>query len=97
MRGYDVNSIDSDECIADAGWQLCQLIDRLLGSRMLVGNVELRFPLLRPFGATSNMYGPVPVEVALFADSGTAWNQGEQPSFSADRAARSPRRAWRCA
>jgi outer membrane protein assembly factor BamA len=27
------------------------------------------------------MYGPLPVEVALFADSGTAWNQGEHPSF----------------
>jgi outer membrane protein assembly factor BamA len=55
---------------------------------MLVGNVELRFPLLRPFGVTGNMYGPLPVEVALFADAGTAWNQGETPSFrSGSRAA----------
>jgi len=81
VRGYDVNSIGSDECIPTPAGS-CELIDRLLGSRMLVGNVELRFPLLRPFGVTSNMYGPLPVEVALFADSGTAWNQGEQPSFN---------------
>jgi hypothetical protein len=46
----------------------------LMGSRMLVGNVEFRFPLLRPFGVSQRMYGPVPVEVALFADGGVAWN-----------------------
>jgi outer membrane protein assembly factor BamA len=27
------------------------------------------------------MYGPLPVEVALFADGGVAWNRGERPSF----------------
>ena len=27
------------------------------------------------------MYGPLPVEVALFADGGVAWNRGEKPSF----------------
>ena len=36
--GYDVSSIDSDECVPTATGS-CQLIDRLLGSRMLVGNV----------------------------------------------------------
>ena len=40
--------------------------DRLLGSRMLVGNLEFRFPLLRPFkGANQRMYGPLPVEVGV--------------------------------
>ena len=80
VRGYDVGSIDSDECVPTPQGS-CQLIDRLLGSRMLVGNVELRFPLLRPFGVSGNMYGPLPVEVALFADAGTAWNSGETPSL----------------
>jgi outer membrane protein assembly factor BamA len=47
---------------------------------MLLGNVELRFPLLRPFGASSRMYGPLPAEVALFADTGVAWQRGERPS-----------------
>ena len=54
---------------------------QLQGSRVLVGNVELRFPLLRPFGIRPNMYGPVPVEVALFADSGVAWNRGQTPTI----------------
>jgi outer membrane protein assembly factor BamA len=26
------------------------------------------------------MYGPLPVEVALFADGGTAWSTGQRPS-----------------
>jgi Tol biopolymer transport system component len=80
VRGYDVSSIGSNECVSTPNGS-CELIDRLLGSRMLVGNVELRFPLLRPFGVSGNMYGPLPVEVALFADAGTAWNQGETPSL----------------
>jgi outer membrane protein assembly factor BamA len=45
---------------------------------MLVGNLELRFPLLRPFGASQRMYGPIPVEVALFADGGLTWNSLKQ-------------------
>ena len=78
VRGYDVANISVDECRTTSE-SSCELIDRLIGSRMLVGNVELRFPLLRPFGAERNMYGPLPVEVAFFADSGTAWANGEQP------------------
>jgi hypothetical protein len=27
------------------------------------------------------MYGPLPVEVALFADGGVAWDQGEKPEI----------------
>lgn len=27
------------------------------------------------------MYGPLPVEVALFADSGAAWTRVERPTF----------------
>jgi len=80
VRGYDIGNITSDECrvTATSG---CELIDQLIGSRMLVGNIELRFPLLRPFGAERNMYGPLPMEVALFADTGTAWTGGQKPSF----------------
>jgi outer membrane protein assembly factor BamA len=76
-----VNSISASEC-APTLENSCPAFDRLVGSRMLVGNLEFRFPLLRPFtGASQNMYGPVPVEVALFADGGVAWNRGERPSL----------------
>jgi outer membrane protein assembly factor BamA len=46
-----------------------------------VGNIELRFPLLKPFGAERNMYGPLPMEVALFADGGAAWSGSQRPTF----------------
>jgi hypothetical protein len=66
LRGYDINTFD----------------DRLLGSRLLVANLELRFPLLRPFGISNAMYGPLPIEAALFGDAGTAWTQGQRPTFA---------------
>ena len=80
VRGYDVNSFDATDCVATAT-SACPAFDRLVGSRMLVANLELRFPLLRPFGVSRRMYSPVPVELALFADGGVAWNRGERPSF----------------
>jgi Tol biopolymer transport system component len=80
VRGYDVNSFSARECVASVA-STCPVLDRLVGSRMAVGNVELRFPLLRPFGVSQRMYGPLPVEVALFADGGVAWRGGEGPSF----------------
>jgi outer membrane protein assembly factor BamA len=80
VRGYDAGSFDVTDCRPNAT-SACPIFDRMVGSRILVGNLELRFPLLRPFGASQRMYGPVPVEVALFADGGVAWNRGEKPSF----------------
>ncbi|MFB3853156.1 MAG: BamA/TamA family outer membrane protein [Vicinamibacterales bacterium] len=80
VRGYDIGSFDTSECEDPTG-TTCPAFDRLVGSRMLVGNLEFRFPLLRPFGPSNNVYGPVPVEVAFFADAGVAWNKGEKPEF----------------
>ena len=78
VRGYGVNSFSAGEC---ASSESCPTFDRLVGSRMLVGNIEFRFPLLRPFGVGQNMYGPLPVEVAFFLDGGVTWNKGQKPSF----------------
>ena len=75
VRGYDVHSFSASDCGPNAV-SSCPLFEDLLGSRLLVGNLELRFPLLRPFtGASRNMYGPLPVEVAFFADAGLAFEQ----------------------
>jgi len=80
VRGYDINSITFDECRPTATSD-CPAFDRLVGSRILVGNLELRFPLLRPFrSVNSGVYGPVPVEVGLFLDGGVAWDQGRRLS-----------------
>ena len=48
-----------------------------MGNRVFVGNLELRFPLLRPFGVSQGMYGPIPIELALFGDSGVVWSRRE--------------------
>ena len=81
VRGYDINSIGPSECVPNAV-SACPAFDRLVGSRLLVGNLEFRFPILRPFtGPSRNMYGPVPLEVALFLDGGVAWNRGESPTL----------------
>jgi Tol biopolymer transport system component len=74
VRGYDFNSFDASECVSEAGD--CPVFDQLLGSRVLVGNLELRFPLFGAFGARS-FYGPLPIELLAFADAGIAWNQGQ--------------------
>jgi hypothetical protein len=78
VRGYGVDSFSSGECATSAS---CPTFDRLVGSRMMVGNIEFRFPLLRPFGVSDRMYGPLPVEVAFFLDGGLTWNRGQKPSF----------------
>jgi Tol biopolymer transport system component len=79
VRGYDIGSFQALECGFDPG--RCPQFERLIGSRFVVANAELRFPLLRPFGVTNYMYGPIPVEVAFFADAGVAWDRGQRPEF----------------
>ena len=55
--------------------------DELLGSRLLVSNVEVRFPL---WGMASRQleYGWLPADAFLFADGGLVWS-GSQPFGSA--------------
>jgi outer membrane protein assembly factor BamA len=79
VRGYDIGSFEQFECGFDPA--RCPQFERLIGSRYVVANAELRFPLLRPFGVTNYMYGPVPVEVALFADAGVAWDRASRPEL----------------
>ncbi len=80
VRGYDIGSFSASECVPTAT-DPCPVFDRLIGSRALVANLELRFPLLRPFGIRDNVYGPLPVEVALFTDAGVAWDSYDRPAF----------------
>jgi outer membrane protein assembly factor BamA len=81
VRGYDTGSFDARECGPNPNEE-CPVFDQLLGSKILVGNAELRFP---PFGAISrsrrNLYGPLPLELVVFADTGVAWTEDVKPSF----------------
>ncbi len=80
VRGYDVDSFTAADCRFDLSGG-CPEFDRLIGSRTLIGNVELRMPLLRPFGVRRGLYGPLPVELAFFADAGVAWDSASKPDF----------------
>jgi outer membrane protein assembly factor BamA len=82
VRGYDVNSFDAQECGPGISEGTCPAFDRLVGSRLLVGNAELRFPLFGIFSGEYR-YGPLPMEGFLFADGGVAWNAGARPDFGA--------------
>ena len=77
VRGYQSGSFTADECRADGG---CPVYDRLLGSRILVANLEFRFPLATAFGAEP-WSGVVPIEVAFFGDAGYAWDQDVSPDL----------------
>jgi Tol biopolymer transport system component len=84
VRGYDTGSFDASECGIDPN-SSCPVFDQLLGSKILVGNAELRFP---PFGAITrsrrNLYGPLPLELVFFGDTGVAWTESENPEFVSD-------------
>jgi hypothetical protein len=79
VRGYDTFEYSTGCVHLRPG--ACQLNGRFAGSRTLVGNLELRFPLLRPFQRSRGMYGILPIELALFADSGVAWDGDEKPAL----------------
>jgi hypothetical protein len=49
---------------------------RLYGSKMLMGNVELRFPLLGIFGIGKGYFGAWPLEFYAFYDWGIAYASG---------------------
>jgi Tol biopolymer transport system component len=71
VRGYDAGSFSA----ADTTFY------RLLGSKMAVANVELRFPLLGLLGIGHGYYGFLPLETGFFYDAGVAWSAGQKPSF----------------
>ncbi|MGH7753682.1 MAG: BamA/TamA family outer membrane protein, partial [Gemmatimonadales bacterium] len=66
VRGYDIGSFQIGECGTGT---TCPVFDQLLGSRILVGNAEVRYPLLR---------FPLPLDLALFGDAGIAWQDDVQ-------------------
>jgi Tol biopolymer transport system component len=81
VRGYTYGSFDASECDPTPDDpDSCPVFDQLLGSRMIVGNAELRFPLFGALGIGSGYYGVFPIEFALFGDAGLAWDTDHDPS-----------------
>lgn len=81
VRGYGWSAL---RCPRDEDGE-CGAYEDLLGNRLLVGNVEVRFPIA---GILSRdiRYGAIPLEGFLFADSGLAWSRS--PIFTAASASR---------
>ncbi len=76
VRGYDYNSFSYDE-FTDGGFDFY----RLYGNKMLLANLELRFPLFGLFGIGKGFYGIWPVEAYAFYDFGTAWTNSRKTSL----------------
>jgi hypothetical protein len=76
LRGYDWGTL---RCQPNGDGE-CGGYHELLGRRLVVGNAELRAPLL---GMRSRdiHYGPLPAEGFVFADAGLVWSRA--PAFSA--------------
>jgi outer membrane protein assembly factor BamA len=76
VRGYGYNSVQND-CLAElqsgTNGKDCIIFQDLFGSRVAIGNLELRLPLIN-----NPVRGSVqvpPVEVFGFLDTGAAWGK----------------------
>ena len=78
VRGYNYGSFTFDEI--EGGGD--ETFNRLFGSKLMVANFELRFPILRVLGIGQGYYGTLPLEFTAFYDVGLAWSNGETPWFS---------------
>jgi Tol biopolymer transport system component len=102
IRGYTAGSFRNNECIANTQSNSqtgCAELDQLIGSKIAVGNVELRFPLTRSLVLGFLPLGFPPIEGALFYDVGMAWDDASTIKWH--RAAtedpvlvRTPLRSW---
>ena len=91
VRGYSYGSFDGSECDptpADPG--SCPVFDQLLGSRIVVANGELRFPLFGALGIGSGYYGVFPIDFIAFGDAGLAWDTANDPSVFGSSGTREP-------
>lgn len=77
IRGYTAGSFRRNECLIDLGGSVtgCSALDQLIGSRIAVANLELRFPLISNLTLGILPVRLPPIEGALFFDAGMAWDR----------------------
>lgn len=86
VRGYEVGDIDLSECTPVPGAETaCPEFDRLVGSRIGVLNLELRFPLFGTEGYGLFELPFLPTELSAFVDAGAAWTKDSTPDVRFDR------------
>jgi Tol biopolymer transport system component len=90
VRGYESWTFSPVEC--GTNLSTCPVFDRLVGTKLVAGSVEVRAPLLGTpeFGLISASF--LPTEIFGFADVGAAWRDGEDVTWEwdTDTAARVP-------
>ncbi len=100
LRGYTAGSLRDHECVADPSLQLsCPELDQLIGSKIAVASVELRFPLTRSLVLGFLPVGFPPIEGAIFYDMGMAWESASTVKWSRTSSddpvlVRMPLRSW---
>ncbi len=77
VRGYNTGSFSSSE-FSNGG---SDIFDRLFGSKLIVANAEIRFPLFQVLGIGKGYYGILPVEFLAFFDGGLAWDSENKAWF----------------
>ena len=82
VRGYDREQYAAQFCGGIFSDQTACNVTELLGSRFLLGNVELRFPLVRRFDLGVIPISLPPVDGLFFFDAGVAWEKGQSISLS---------------
>ena len=81
VRGYDFSSFTAEECEVTVD-SSCRAFDNIVGSRLALTSVEMRFPLLGLFTGGRSYYGAFPIEMAFFADAGLAWTADRTPALT---------------
>jgi WD40 repeat protein len=81
VRGYDKANFYGYECTGYIGGGSNCATEQLVGSRVLVANAELRFPLVRRFDLGTLPVGLPPIEGLIFYDAGVAWSKGQEVSL----------------
>jgi hypothetical protein len=78
VRGYDRQNFNFYDCTSVLNSQATCNNAQLAGSRVLVANAELRFPIIRRFDIGSS-FGLPPLDGLVFYDAGLAWSNGQSP------------------
>ena len=75
VRGYESFNFGNQQELSEFD------INRLYGSKMIIANAEIRFPLFRVLGIGKGYYGPFPIEAFGFYDWGLAWDSTDKAYF----------------
>ncbi|MCS4198798.1 basic secretory protein-like protein [Salinibacter ruber] len=80
VRGYSFNSL-LEEPNCRANLESCR-VGRLYGTRMALGSVELRLPLLGPEVLSLATFEYLPTDLVAFADAGVTWTNEDLTDLS---------------